>query len=1052
MTLKAWFQNERDFAPSYAALICSVALAFFLYHLLRLDEHGLIQGIVDQRAQRLTSLLADDTHGKLNALRRMGERWDAANGTPEVLWRADARNTAAQMEGLRALEWVDESYHVRWVEPTAGNEKTVGLNVLYDEERQQLLEGAVGRSEVTLTPPLELAQGYTALLGYMPVRRTGIFDGFLVAVFSVDGMFNRILKADGADDFDVSLTHGDHPLLRRQKKAAELDPSFLSKTPVRIYDQVWTLNLVPSRLYIQQHRTRLPLVSLVGGLLVSLLIFMLFRAVLLVRRRSVGLSEANELNAAIMSSAANLIVATDIDGRVVSFNRAAEAALGYAANEVIGRHTPTLWHDAYEVEQRAKALAAKLNREVKPGFGVVTLPLESAASYSSDWTFVRKDGSRFPATLTASALRNQQGTVTGYLGVIEDITARQQAQQERRKAEEQLRISEERHRLLINGVADYAIYWLDVDGNVSSWNTGARILKQYADEEIIGKHYSTFFTEEDRAAGVPQQAMRDAARHGRYAGQGWRVRKDGTRFWANVLLEPIRNDHGAIVGFAKISHDETARRAYEDALKTSEETFRSAMEAASIGMTLVLPNGRFMKVNEALCTLLGYGEEELLALDFQTITHPDDLENYLDLLRQTLAGTLKHYRMEQRYLHRSGRVIWVLLSVSLVRSGEGEPSFFVLQVQDISEQKEVDRIKGEFISVVSHELRTPLTSIRGSLGLIVGAMAGGLPDKVKSLLDVAYKNCERLIVLINDILDMDKIAAGKMRLNVKELNLKHLVGQTVLAMEAYAEKFGVAIDLSPIDPRLMVRVDEDRLVQALSNLLSNAAKFSNRNGPIRVNTEVGESRVRILVADQGSGIPDEFRGRIFEKFSQADSSTTRRAGGTGLGLHITRQIVESMGGSIGYESTTGVGTTFWVEFPFQMDESARTVTEASLEKARPSILHIEDDADLGKVVATSLDEFADVSQATNLSQAQRLLEQRRFSLVILDICLPDGSGLDLLQRLMASEVPVIILCADAPPAEVHHQVDSVIVKTRQPEGSIVSTVLEVLKKRRAAAG
>jgi DNA-binding NtrC family response regulator len=137
-----------------------------------------------------------------------------------------------------------------------------------------------------------------------------------------------------------------------------------------------------------------------------------------------------------------------------------------------------------------------------------------------------------------------------------------------------------------------------------------------------------------------------------------------------------------------------------------------------------------------------------------------------------------------------------------------------------------------------------------------------------------------------------------------------------------------------------------------------------------------------------------------------------------------------------------------VEFPFQLDESARTVTESSLEKARPSILHIEDDADLGKVVATSLDEFADVSQAANLSQAQRLLEQRRFSLVILDICLPDGSGLDLLQRLMASEVPVIILCADAPPAEVHHQVDSVIVKTRQPEGSIVSTVLEVLKRRR----
>jgi PAS domain S-box-containing protein len=352
-----------------------------------------------------------------------------------------------------------------------------------------------------------------------------------------------------------------------------------------------------------------------------------------------------------------------------------------------------------------------------------------------------------------------------------------------------------------------------------------------------------------------------------------------------------------------------------NALKTSEETFRCAMEGASIGMALVRPNGQFLKVNAALCELLGYDEAELLANDFQVITHPEDLERDLALVEQALAGTIDRYRLEKRYYHKSGRIIWALLNVSLVRDHAGRPSYFVSQIQDISEQREVERIKDEFISVVSHELRTPLTSIRGSLGLVVGTMADSLPKNALKLLEIAHNNCERLIVLINDILDIDKIASGHMRFDMKRKSLAALMSRSVQTTEAYAQRFNIRLEMQRPDDSVCIVVDEDRFAQVLSNLLSNAIKFSPPNGVVTLNAQLEETRVRVNIVDLGPGIPEDFHGRIFERFSQADSSTTRRAGGTGLGLHISRQIVANMNGTIGFDTQVGRGTTFWVDFP-----------------------------------------------------------------------------------------------------------------------------------------
>ena len=349
-------------------------------------------------------------------------------------------------------------------------------------------------------------------------------------------------------------------------------------------------------------------------------------------------------------------------------------------------------------------------------------------------------------------------------------------------------------------------------------------------------------------------------------------------------------------------------------LKVSEELFRTAMEIAPIGQALVRLDGCFLKVNAALCELMGYSEAELLSKDFQTLTHPEDLDRDLQLLKQCLTGEIDRYRMEKRYFHKTGRVIWILLSVALVRDRGGNPHYFIAQIHDITEQREMERIKSEFISMVSHELRTPLTSIRGSLGLVLGTQAEFLPPKVKRLLEIANGNCDRLILLVNDILDIEKMTSGHMQFDIKSIKLNDVLFEAVHAVEGYVEKMNVKLVLRPPADEVRINVDERRLLQVLTNLLSNAAKFSPQDGEVRIGAEVTANQVRITIADSGPGIPENFRERIFGKFSQADSSSTRSAGGTGLGLHISRQIVRCMQGQIGFDTEVGIGTTFWMEF------------------------------------------------------------------------------------------------------------------------------------------
>lgn len=274
--------------------------------------------------------------------------------------------------------------------------------------------------------------------------------------------------------------------------------------------------------------------------------------------------------------------------------------------------------------------------------------------------------------------------------------------------------------------------------------------------------------------------------------------------------------------------------------------------------------------------------------------------------------------------NKDGRAIPVRQSVTVIKDGVKKESLigYLFIVNDITEYKKVERMKQEFIAAVSHELRTPLTAIRGSVSLVTNVMAQEISSRVKALLDVANKNCEQMIALVNDILDMQKIESGMFSFNFEVMPLPFLLHHALEVNQLYADQFRVKFELNQAIPEVRLRVDEGRFIQVMTNLLSNAAKFSPANSKVDIVSEQIGNMVRISVSNCGLGIPESFRMSVFEKFTQVDSSTARKKEGTGLGLAITRTLVESMHGKIGFDSQPDILTTFYVEFPLwkELDE------------------------------------------------------------------------------------------------------------------------------------
>nr|WP_242528927.1 ATP-binding protein [Ramlibacter ginsenosidimutans] len=353
-----------------------------------------------------------------------------------------------------------------------------------------------------------------------------------------------------------------------------------------------------------------------------------------------------------------------------------------------------------------------------------------------------------------------------------------------------------------------------------------------------------------------------------------------------------------------------------DRVRANEQRIQTIIEAAQDPFIAFDLRGRITDWSTQAEVVFGWGREEVLGRRAGELLLPKRSAADLDLALATYARTGRsqflHRAVERVLVTRDGREIPVEVKIGLVSTGRER--FFSAFLHDISQRKEVERLKDEFISTVSHELRTPLTAIYGSLNLMHSGLAGELPPDARELLSISHDSTERLIRLINDLLDLEKIASGKIEYRVQVQPLAPLVQQALRDTQPYSD--GVRVELAlQADADPLVGADADRIVQVCVNLLSNAVKFSQPGARVEVRVTQREGWARVSVTDQGSGVPAEFRDRVFERFAQADSSARRAKGGTGLGLAICRSIVEAHGGRIGFTSEPGVRTEFFFELP-----------------------------------------------------------------------------------------------------------------------------------------
>lgn len=471
---------------------------------------------------------------------------------------------------------------------------------------------------------------------------------------------------------------------------------------------------------------------------------------------------------------------------------------------------------------------------------------------------------------------------------------------------------------------------------------------------------------------------------------------------------------GALAGglvAAWITNRQARRRSDLVAAMHSEAArHRVLFESAPEGIMTVNESGVILNANPAAHRLFGVGQGRLIGTFGPELLAPFERERGLAALGDPANRARGGFQAEYLGLHATGATF--PMQVSLTYSPPGEDWFAQVFIRDISRQRDAEKLKDEFVSTVSHELRTPLTSIAGSLGLIAGGAVGALPERAARLIAIAQSNSQRLVRLINDVLDMEKLASGSLPFHMTEASLSDVAARAIEMTRGYADQLGVELLLEGDEAPAAVRGDPDRLIQIVTNLLSNAAKYSPRGERVTVRVAGDGSTSRLSVSDRGPGVPEAFRDRIFSRFAQADASDARGKSGTGLGLYIAREIAERHGGRLWFESPPGGGAVFHLELPALSEETQRAT-------ATDRILLVEDEPAAAALLSAILeDNGLNVDEAGTLAAARSLLaEKGRYGALVLDLRLPDGDGVDLVKEIRTrpelAGMPIVVVSADA---------------------------------------
>jgi PAS domain S-box-containing protein len=700
------------------------------------------------------------------------------------------------------------------------------------------------------------------------------------------------------------------------------------------------------------------------------------------------------------------IYMVDTDGVVVTWNPGAQRLKGYTPAEIIGQP----YSRFFSAEDRARGVPQHVLAQAR-----------IHGRYESESWRIRKDGTRFLALAVIQAVRDGAGRLIGFAKITRDITERQAAQ-------DALRDSERRFRMLVDGLTDYAIYMLDPSGVITKWNAGAARIKGYSAEEIIGRHFSRFYTVDDRRAGLPARVLEVAAREGRYEMEGWRVRKDGSRFWAAVVIDAVHGENGELLGFAKITRDMTERRAAQEALRDSERQFRLLVSGVSdYAIYMLDPNGIVSSWNTGAARIKGYSADEIIGQHFSKFY--TEGERSAGRPARALQQALEQGRSESEgwRVRKDGSLFWANVVIDPIRDENGVLVGFAKITRDMTERRAAQRALqetqaqlaqsqklealGQLTGGVAHDFNNLLMIVSGHIRIVRKALG---PDaKALGSVEAVELAARRGEGLTRQLLTFSR----RQTLSPVVLRLKDAIDsiRTLLASSiGEAARFATALppDLWP------VAVDANELELAIVNLALNARDALPEGGVIALSAEnvelapsdtparlAGEF-VALTVADTGCGIPEDILPRVFDPFF-----TTKRTGkGTGLGLSQAHGFAHQSGGTITIHSEVGAGTRVTIYLP-----RATAAVAPAPPQAAPgtiarggTVLLVEDNPEVARVTAAMLEELGlVVSTAGDADAALQALAAAPVDLVISDIVMAGAMNGVRLARAIRERYPTL---------------------------------------------
>jgi PAS domain S-box-containing protein len=790
------------------------------------------------------------------------------------------------------------------------------------------------------------------------------------------------------------------------------------------------------------------------------------------KRAEEALLKAGALQAAIFNSANFSSIATDEEGVIQLFNVGAERMLGYTAAEVLNKITPADISDPREVIARAKALSLELATEIAPGFEALVFKASRGIEDIYELTYIRKDGSRFPAVVSVTALRDDQDAIIGYLLIGTDNTAR-------KRAEEALLKAGALQAAIFNS-ANFSSIATDEKGVIQIFNVGAERMLGYAAADVVNKITPADISDPQeliaRAVALSaelattitpgfQALVFKASRGIEDIYELTYIRQDGSRFPAVVSVTALRDDQGAIIGYLLIGTDNSARKQVEaeqmkldQRLRDQQFYTRSLIESNIDAIMTTDPAGIITDVNKQMEALTGSTRDELIGAWFKNyFTDPGRAEASIkQVLREK---KITNYELTARA--RDGKTTVVSFNATTFYDRDRKLEGVFAAARDVTERKRLDHAleeqnvelkrarataekanlaKSAFLSSMSHELRSPLNAILGFAQLINSDSPPPTPSQAASIDQILHAGWY-LLELINEILDLAQIESGKLALSLEPTSLAEVVLECQAMIEPQGQMRGLTMTFPQFDFPCFVRADRTRLKQVLINLLSNAIKYNQPNGTVVVDVDrrCTPEHTRVSVRDTGAGLPPDMLMQLFQPFNRLGQERNSTEEGTGIGLVMSKRLVELMGGEIGVESTVGLGSVFWFELNSasapQLAVDRSQLAAIPQEQVKPgaplrTLLCVEDNPAnlmlIEQLVARRPDMRLLSARDGNLGI--ELARTNQPQVILMDINLPGISGIEALKILRGdpatAHIPVVALSANAMPRDIERGLEA----------------------------